>query len=270
MLSTIGLLLVAFAGFSLADVNVSYEGASTEVSPPLTTASQPRIIGGHPVTIGEVPYQVAVLIKYRALLRLTCGGSILSTQIILTAAHCVNNGGQFYIRAGTENSGYGGQLVKVASYQVHPYYDEDVFDYDSAILKLVKSLVFNPSVSPIKLATTESQYTPGILGKISGWGSTEKEGPLSKKLQLVEVPIVEQPTCEVLYEWINPVSKQMFCAGFVGEGGRDSCQGDSGGPFVVAGALVGIVSWGNECADPIFPGVYAKVLPMREWIDGFL
>ena len=59
----------------------------------------------------------------------------------------------------------------------------------------------------------------------------------------------------------------MFCAGLLGIGGRDSCQGDSGGPMVVNGVLAGVVSWGNECADPDYPGVYAKVLTVKGWIE---
>lgn len=57
----------------------------------------------------------------------------------------------------------------------------------------------------------------------------------------------------------------MVCAGYE-NGGFDSCQGDSGGPLVSDGVLVGVVSWGKGCAEPGFPGVYAKVSAVREWI----
>lgn len=70
--------------------------------------------------------------------------------------------------------------------------------------------------------------------------------------------------CNVPYE--GKISESMFCAGFLGEGGKDSCQGDSGGPVVVNGVQYGIVSWGRGCARPDFPGVYAKVSAGREWI----
>ena len=59
----------------------------------------------------------------------------------------------------------------------------------------------------------------------------------------------------------------MICAA---DSGKDSCQGDSGGPMVVQEndryALVGVVSWGFGCADPKYPGVYARVTSQMAWI----
>jgi secreted trypsin-like serine protease len=43
-------------------------------------------------------------------------------------------------------------------------------------------------------------------------------------------------------------------------------QGDSGGPLVANNRLVGIVSWGEGCGLPQFPGVYTKVSEVRNWI----
>lgn len=58
----------------------------------------------------------------------------------------------------------------------------------------------------------------------------------------------------------------MFCAGYLGVGGKDACTGDSGGPLIVDGVLHGIVSWGVGCADPDYPGIYAKISNARDWI----
>ena len=43
-------------------------------------------------------------------------------------------------------------------------------------------------------------------------------------------------------------------------------KGDSGGPVVYNNKLIGIVSFGVGCAQPGYPGVYARIPPLRDWI----
>ena len=56
----------------------------------------------------------------------------------------------------------------------------------------------------------------------------------------------------------------MVCAGAADPpNSSDTCSGDSGGPLLVgnpsAFALTGVVSFGNGCNEPGFPGVYTRV-----------
>jgi trypsin len=98
-------------------------------------------------------------------------------------------------------------------------------------------------------------------------GTTEAGGEEPAELLKVVVPVVARDTCASDYA-PEEIPEVMFCAG---EGGKDSCQGDSGGPIVNAdGTLVGVVSWGNSCADPKFPGVYANLGPLLDFIQSQL
>ena len=86
---------------------------------------------------------------------------------------------------------------------------------------------------------------------VAGWGTTSEGGVLSDVPLQVSLPVVTNAACADAYG-SSAIDAGMVCAGFVGEGGRDSCQGDSGGPLFAADSsgrvtLAGVVSWGSGC-----------------------
>jgi secreted trypsin-like serine protease len=112
----------------------------------------------------------------------------------------------------------------------------------------------------------------GILATVTGWGTRSEGAPdYPDELYEVQVPIVDQSTCEFVYGSIgDDITGNMLCAGLP-QGGKDSCYGDSGGPLIVPDGsggfkLAGIVSWGEGCAQPGFPGVYTRVANFVEWV----
>jgi len=95
-------------------------------------------------------------------------------------------------------------------------------------------------------------------------------GDLSDVLMQVVVPIVSWDTCREsngIYK--RELTDNMICAGYM-EGGKDSCGGDSGGPLVRKRGgswyQYGVVTWGDGCALPNAPGVYADVVKFLPWI----
>ena len=67
------------------------------------------------------------------------------------------------------------------------------------------------------------------------------------------------------------ITQRQLCAGYA-TGGMDACLGDSGGPLVVENGtsqsqLVGVVSWGTDCAEPGKYGVYRRVSSYLDWIQ---
>ena len=91
---------------------------------------------------------------------------------------------------------------------------------------------------------------------------------LPETCQFVRVPVITNAACNI--DYTGRITDSMMCAGFQGEGGKDACQGDSGGPLVCnkdgEAIIAGVVSWGFGCADPKFPGVYARVTHFLDWI----
>lgn len=91
------------------------------------------------------------------------------------------------------------------------------------------------------------------------------EGESSPILLAAEVYIVSLEDCARAYTGIATVTPGMICASATNPP-RDACQGDSGGPLVANNTLIGIVSWGEGCAEAHYPGVYTRVSNYSTWI----
>ncbi|XP_037941356.1 trypsin eta-like [Teleopsis dalmanni] len=229
-----------------------------------------RIVGGSEVSIARHPHQAQL--RHRTCEGCTyshlCGGSIYTDRIIVTAAHCVYNryANNYLIVAGTDKrSGAEGVVSRVDKIVMHENYNTSITDYDVALIFLSSEL----PIDGIKIATIEladSQPKNGAKSIVTGWGTTTESGLSSQKLLEVEVPIVSNEACNVAYGE-GRITDAMLCAGVKDVGGKDACQGDSGGPLLVNWKLTGIVSWGRGCARPDYPGVYANVPYLKDWIQ---
>ncbi|KAL4882060.1 trypsin-like serine protease [Aspergillus karnatakaensis] len=236
---------------------------------PSTSPVRPSIVGGAEVSITDYPYQIALLTYGVA----TCGGSIVSPNHIVTAAHCVSNvpESELTIRAGSSLSASGGKVLDVSAAAIHPEYYAPRTDNDMAVLTLNESIPFGSEIAAIALPGLTGETGSGALSAgtevvISGWGSLSEGGASSPTLQAVTVNVVGIEECRAIFQDFGVITESMFCAG-VPEGGKDACQGDSGGPVVADGVLVGVVSWGNGCAREGFPGVYASTGAARDFIE---
>ncbi|XP_064537843.1 trypsin alpha-3-like [Drosophila montana] len=224
-----------------------------------------RIVNGRPIDIKVAPWQVALLNNSEHF----CGGSIVSGDIIITAAECLRNRisiAQLTVRAGSANWNSGGQLAKVDDYRIHEHHGSETHENDIAVLKLVRPLRLGPSVQIIALATESPEH--GSDAYVSGWGirKVRRECARPTELHGVSLKIVERKTCALskysLIGW--EITKDMICAT---DQGRDACGNDLGGPLVSKAQLVGVVSWAEGCAKPGYPGVYANVAYFHAWLQ---
>lgn len=236
---------------------------SATFASPITNPINGRIVGGEPTTIYEFPWQVSI----RVFNRHNCGGSIIQQNKVLTAAHCIENRplAKVDVRVGSSNQKNGGEIIKVTKMIEHEEWNPNTINNDIGLLILFTSLQYGPSIQPIPLAAFGELVSANDIALISGWGLLSENGESPNQLHFVAVPIVDDDLCAQTNNLVN--RQTMICAGRFVEGGADSCQQDSGGPLVVNGVLHGVVSWGNGCARPKSPGVYARVAHFRKWID---
>ncbi|KAH8405203.1 hypothetical protein KR222_010013, partial [Zaprionus bogoriensis] len=219
-----------------------------------------RIVNGESIDIVQTPWQIALMKDSKQ----NCGGSILNSRIILTAAHCLKGYhlARLSVRAGSRYWNHDGQFLLVANFTIHENYNSTTVDNDIGLIRLAQPLVFSTKVRPIALAQESPKH--GDFAYVSGWGSLEYEGLIPPaRLHSVETSILDREACAVVYShtFDLTVSDNMICTYSTDKG---AFKGDSGGPLVVNGRLVGIVSWGFGRNNP---AVYANVAYFYKWIQ---
>jgi trypsin len=246
--------------------------AATSAALAVAPASSPAIVGGHDA--GSYPSVARITFGQSFL----CTGTLIASNWVLTAGHCGSITGaavatpaawpapliDVQIGGHTDTQG---EKVPVSQAVVEPSYLA-TSGYDITLLKLSRNAAEGPT--PVSGTSETALWSPGTSETIVGWGTTSEGGDLPSTLQEANVPITTDAYCSGAYSDFDP--KTMVCAGFP-QGGVDTCQGDSGGPMFgnsTAGGLriVGTTSFGEGCARPGKPGVYARVAdaPLREWI----
>ncbi|XP_068812321.1 trypsin II-P29 [Struthio camelus] len=222
-------------------------------------ADDDKIVGGYNCPAHSVPYQVSLNAGYHF-----CGGSLINSQWVLSAAHCYKSSIQ--VRLGEYNIDVreDSEVVRSSAAVIrHPKYSSRSLDNDIMLIKLASPVAYSADVQPIALPS--SCVKAGTKCLISGWGNTLSSGSsFPEILQCLQAPVLSDRECRNAYP--GEISSNMICVGFL-EGGKDSCQGDSGGPVVCDGTLQGIVSWGIGCAQKGYPGVYTKVCNYVSWIQ---
>uniref|UniRef100_I3JSL1 Peptidase S1 domain-containing protein n=1 Tax=Oreochromis niloticus TaxID=8128 RepID=I3JSL1_ORENI len=231
-----------------------------------------RIVGGQVAPVGSWPWQVSL---QRSGFHF-CGGSLINSQWVLTAAHCFQTSTPTGLTVNLGLQSLQGSNPNAVSRTVtqiinHPNYNSGTNDNDICLLQLSSPVTFTSYISPVCLAASDSTFYSGVNSWVTGWGNIGSgvSLPSPQNLMEVEVPVVGNRQCNCNYG-VGRITDNMICAG-LSAGGKDSCQGDSGGPMVSKqnGRWIqaGVVSFGEGCAEPNLPGVYARVSQYQTWIN---
>ena len=231
-----------------------------------------KIIGGSNASISDFPWQAFLEAK-----DFTCGGSIISDQWIITAAHCTRDdfnvkipasGIDVIVGANNPRNPLQGKKYYVSEVISHESFDISTLENDIALLRLTAPIDY-PNAVPIKLVSAKDAAAgatdPGVISWVTGYGITSVDPEIYPSiLQKVQLPIVSNAQASVVWKEI-PATDMM--AGYR-DGNKDACSGDSGGPLVVPVAgtykLAGLVSWGSS--DCSTYGAYTRISLFESWI----
>jgi len=233
-----------------------------------------RVIGGKPAVYHSWPWQVLMVRKGQT----HCGGSILSSKFIVTAAHCVTrhyNINDLEVRVGVTTKYDRGQRYKIKKIVIHHRFSPYTLSHDIAMLELEKPIKFGIKARPVCLP--QMSVPVGKKCYITGWGRMEDRGDPAVLLQQAVVPIVSQRECQRknFKNLHMQVTNDMICAGDGGQTNKGGCQGDSGGPLVceVDGRwfLHGAVSHGSgDCDSKKAYTVFARITFFKHWIEAVM
>nr|XP_013798177.1 PREDICTED: chymotrypsin-like protease CTRL-1 [Apteryx mantelli mantelli] len=226
-----------------------------------------KIINGQNAVPGSWPWQVSLQTRSGSHF---CGGSLISENWVITAAHCEFNPYAHVVVLGEYDQFSGAEAIQVktvAKAITYPGWDASTLNNDITLLKLTSPAQLGPRVSPVCLPPANVALPANLQCVTTGWGRTNpNSNSLAQRLQQVALPLISSSQC--MQYWGNRITTSMLCAGGVG---ASSCHGDSGGPLVYQNGnvwtLIGIVSWGNSNCNIRIPAVYTRVSQFRNWIN---
>ncbi|GJQ80526.1 hypothetical protein Trydic_g12417 [Trypoxylus dichotomus] len=256
-------MLKLVAVLALIACATAVERVVERVDPRIDVNGDWRVVGGSNAPAGAYPFIVSI-IPGTANRNHFCGGSILNSVNILTAAHCIvgRGTGNTAVLAGTNTLNSGGITRGSSALFIHANYNPNTVANDIAVIRLGTALAMSGTVAQVSLNTANTGAVAAIL---IGWGRTATNSGIPNNLQHLNTQTITNAACQS--HWGSLVTASQICA--LTQAGQGSCNGDSGGPLIQSSnrAQIGIVSFGHASGCAVgWPDVYARVSSFIAWI----
>ncbi|XP_048873187.1 elastase 2 like [Brienomyrus brachyistius] len=247
-------------------------GCGLPTFPPILT----RVVGGEDARPHSWPWQISLQYLNNGEWRHTCGGTLISSDWVLTAAHCINNRNTYRVALGKQNlkelEEPGSVNIAAGKIVVNEKWNPLFIRNDIALVKLETPVTFTDDIKPACLPEAGDILPNEAPCYITGWGRLYTGGPIADILQQALLPVVSHEICSQPDWWGSQVTDNMVCAG--GDGVVSGCNGDSGGPLNCRSAdgswaVHGIVSFGSglSCNYPKKPTVFTRVSAYIDWMN---
>ena len=230
-----------------------------------------RITNGYNADVGQFPYQVGLSLQINHNAFIWCGGSIISTDYLLTAAHCVDNAVGVTVYFGTTDLNFPDKTVTVDSNSIiiHEGWNVQTFANDIALIR-VPTITYTDKIQPVQLPAISSSY-PSYDEEIvvaSGWGNIFDGSGVTDYLQYAYMRVISNAECAKTYGEI--VIPSMMCVSTYY--GVSTCQGDSGGPLVLesSNVQIGVTSFASVAGCTVGdPAGFTRITSFLPWIRAY-